>query len=48
MMKLTKSILLMMIGAGAVLAYQKYNEPIMKKINEIIHNGDKQLENMMN
>lgn len=48
MMKLTKNIALMMIGAGAVLAYQKYNKPIMKKINELVHSGEEQLENMMN
>lgn len=48
MMKLTKSIALMMVGAGAVLAYQKYNKPIMKKIDEMLNKSDKQLENMMN
>ena len=31
-MKIAKSIALMMAGAGAVLAYQKYSEPVMDKL----------------
>lgn len=41
----------MMMGAGAVLAYQKYKKPIMKKMNEMknkmIKKTDNMLENMM-
>ena len=41
----------MMIGAGAVLAYQKYKKPIMKKMNEVknkmMKKTDNMLENMM-
>ena len=33
-MKLAKSVALMGMGAGAVLAYQKYNKPVMKKIED--------------
>ena len=39
-MKFTKDLALMGIGAGAVLAYQKYSKPMMKKV-------DNALEDMM-
>ena len=47
MMKMTKSIALMMIGAGAVLAYQKYSKSIMNMISKEMNKTDKKLENMM-
>lgn len=47
MMKMTKNIALMMIGAGAVLAYQKYSKPVMKEMDKTLHKADKKLENMM-
>ena len=38
-------------GAGAVLAYQKYSEPVMDKVEEIadeaMKKANKKLENMM-
>ena len=41
----------MMIGGCAVLAYQKYKKPVMKKMNEmknkVINKTDNMLENMM-
>ena len=41
----------MMMGAGAVLAYQKYKKPMMKKMNQmkdkIMNKTDDMLENMM-
>jgi hypothetical protein len=44
-------ILYMMMGAGAVLAYQKYKKPMMKKMNEMkekmMKKTDNMLENMM-
>ncbi len=50
-MKMTKNIALMMAGAGAVLAYQKYSKPVMKKMsktmNKALDKADKKLENMM-
>ena len=49
-MKMTKNIALMMIGAGAVLAYQKYHEPVMKAVSKemdkMMCKADKKLENM--
>jgi hypothetical protein len=42
---------LMALGAGAVLAYQKYNKPVMKKLqktfNTTAKNVDNTLGNMM-
>ena len=50
-MKIAKSLALMMAGAGAVLAYQKYSEPVMDKIDEIANSAmkkaNKKLEDMM-
>lgn len=50
-MKLAKSMALMGLGAGAVLAYQKYNKPIKKKIDDVVDStmkkANKKLENMM-
>lgn len=51
MMKLGKSIALMGLGAGAVLAYQKYNKPVMAKMEKIVDKTMKKandtLEDMM-
>lgn len=50
-MKLVKSMALVGMGAGSVLAYQKYNKPVMDKMNEIFSNMKEkmndELENMM-
>ena len=50
-MKMTKNIALMAMGAGAVLAYQKYSKPAMKTISKTmdkaLDKADKKLENMM-
>lgn len=50
-MKIGKNVLLMALGAGAVLAYQKYSEPVMreakKTANNVLKKTDKKLENMM-
>lgn len=35
-MKIGKSLALMGLGAGAVLAYQKYNKPLMKKMDKMM------------
>lgn len=41
----------MMMGGCAVLAYQKYKKPIMKKMcemkNKVVNKTDNMLENMM-
>ena len=50
-MKFMKSMALMTMGAGAVLAYQKYNKPVMNKMNEMItgmkEKMSDELENMI-
>ncbi len=50
-MKMTRDILMMSLGAGAVLAYQKYNKPVMKKIDKFasktMHKANDKLESMM-
>ena len=50
-MKIVKSMALVAVGAGAVLAYQKYSEPVMEKISDMADNAmkcaSKKLEDMM-
>ena len=50
-MKIAQSVALMGMGAGAVLAYQKYNKPVMKKIEDVVDTtmkkANKKLEDMM-
>lgn len=50
-MKLGRNLALMALGAGAVLAYQKYNKPVMKKMEKVVDRTMKKtndkLENMM-
>lgn len=49
-MKFAKSMALMMMGAGAVLAYQKYEKPMMKdaakKMNKALKKSNQMLEDM--
>ena len=48
---MVKTMALVAMGAGAVLAYQKYSEPLMKKLgtiaDDMIEKADKKLEDMM-
>lgn len=50
-MKIMKSMALIAVGAGAVLAYQKYSEPVMNKLEDIadeaMKKANKKLEDMM-
>ena len=50
-MKIVRSMALIAMGAGAVLAYQKYSEPMMRKLEclaeEAMMKADKKLEDMM-
>lgn len=50
-MKLVKNMALMGLGAGAVLAYQKYNKPVKKHMDKMVDStmkkANKKLENMM-
>ena len=49
--KLVKGMSLMALGVGATLFYQKYSEPLMKKIKKEVRKTTKkvgnQLEDMM-
>lgn len=49
-MKIVKEMALMGLGAGAVLAYQKYNKPVMNKMKKMMDKAmniaDSELENM--
>lgn len=50
-MKIVKSMALIAVGAGAVLAYQKYSEPVMNKLeclaDDAMNKAKKKLEDMM-
>ena len=50
-MKIVRSMVLVAMGAGAVLAYQRFSEPVMKKLEDLaeeaILKADKKLEDMM-
>jgi hypothetical protein len=45
--KLTKTMMLMALGAGSVIMYQKYNKPLMKKMSNMMNKMDDKLEDMM-
>jgi len=45
--KMTKSMMLMALGAGSVLMYQKYNKPLMKKMSKMMNKMDDKLEEMI-
>jgi len=50
-MKMMKDMALMGLGAGAVLVYQKYNKPMMRKMekmaDKMINKANDKLEDMM-
>ena len=50
-MKIAKTMALIAVGAGAVLAYQKYSEPVMDKLSDVasdtMKKASKKLEDMM-
>ena len=50
-MKMVKTMMLVAMGAGAVLAYQKYREPLMKKLgtiaDDVMEKANEKLEDMM-
>lgn len=50
-MKIMKSMALIAMGAGAVLAYQKYKEPVMEKIedfaDDVMSKASKKLDDMI-
>lgn len=37
----------MMIGAGSVLAYQKYSKPLMKKMDKAVSKAANKVENKL-
>ena len=50
-MKLLKTVALMAAGAGVVLAYQKYSEPVIDKItsmaDDVMKKANEKLEDMI-
>ena len=50
-MKVMKPMMLMAMGAGAVLAYQKYSKPVMNKMSDSVEDikrkTSKKLDSMM-
>jgi hypothetical protein len=50
-MKYGKSLALMALGAGTLLAYQRYNKPVMQRVkhevNKTVAKTNNKLENMM-
>ena len=50
-MKVLRSMALIAMGAGAVLAYQKYSEPVMNKLSDLadeaMKKANEKLEDMM-
>lgn len=50
-MQIGKDVALVALGAAAVLAYQKYNKPVMEKIvkvkDEVLKNANKKLDSMI-
>lgn len=45
--KMAKSMMLMALGGLSVLAYQKYNKPMMRKMDRAMDKIDKKLEDMI-
>lgn len=45
--KMAKSMMLMALGAGSVIMYQKYNKPLMRKMSKMMNKMDDKLEDMM-
>lgn len=50
-MKVLRTMALVAMGAGAVLAYQKYSEPVINKLSDVAEDAmkkaNKKLEDMM-
>lgn len=42
-MKVAKSMALMAMGAGALLAYQQYSKPVMKKMTKAANSAVKSI-----
>jgi hypothetical protein len=42
-----KNVMLMGLGASAVLMYQKYNKPVMKKMEEVADKAMKRANNKL-
>lgn len=46
-MKMAKCLMLIGIGMGSVLLYQKYEKPIKKEIDKKLRKTDKMLDEML-
>lgn len=45
--KMAKSVMLMALGGLSVIAYQKYNKPLMRKMDKAMDKIDDKLEEML-
>lgn len=45
-MKMARNMAMVAVGAGAVLAYQKYQEPMKKQMNKMLSKVDKAGKNL--
>ena len=45
-MKMAKDMAFMALGAGAVLAYQKYNKPVKKQVHKIAKDMEHNVKNI--
>ena len=46
-MKMARDMAMVALGAGAVLAYQKYQKPMKKQMNKMIKSMNDTLDDMM-
>lgn len=46
-MKMAKTMMLMGLGGLSVIAYQKYNKPLMKKMSKMMNKMDDKLEDII-
>ena len=44
---MAKSVMLMALGGLSVIAYQKYNKPLMRKMDKAMDKIDDKLEEML-
>lgn len=46
-MKMTRDIMMMGLGAGMLMMYQKYNKPVMREMERVVDKTADKLEDMM-
>lgn len=46
-MRMTRDMAFMAMGGAAVLMYQKYNKPVMRKMEKVVDNTMKKVSNKL-